>query len=244
MKKHLIILFFSIYSFSQKSGEIFYHIKIENDTTIKNNSIKKILNSAVKGSDYLVFSLKFNDSISKFELLDFMEINESKDVEIALSWCNYINPIYMNSFLKKIFFFTENKYGMFKKNEFLVIKEYYNDWLIYNESKIINGFTCYKSEYTLKSINRKGKEVKRIVTAWFCPELPYSFGPNGYCGLPGLILELQDKNITYGVKKIEFKKNNIEIPESTKKIEFNEYENILKQRILKQKTKVEDKKQN
>lgn len=133
---------------------------------------------------------------------------------------------------------------MFKKNEFLVIKEYYNDWLIYNESKIINGFTCYKSEYTLKSINRKGKEVKRIVTAWFCPELPYSFGPNGYCGLPGLILELQDKNITYGVKKIEFKKNNIEIPESTKKIEFNEYENILKQRILNQKTKVEDKKQN
>lgn len=118
MKKHLIILFFSIYSFSQKSGEIFYHIKIENDTTIKNNSIKKILNSAVKGSDYLVFSLKFNDSISKFELLDFMEINESKDVEIALSWCNYINPIYMNSFLKKIFFLLKINMECLKKMSF------------------------------------------------------------------------------------------------------------------------------
>jgi GLPGLI family protein len=244
MKKYLIIFLVSFYSFSQNSGEIIYKIKIENDTTLSNNSIKKILNKAVFGSKYIDFSLKFNDSLSKFELIDIMEINDNKDIEIALSWCNYTNPIFMNSTTKKIFFFTNNKYGIFKKNEHLVVKEYYNDWEIFNESKIINNFTCYKAEYTLKSLNRKGDEIKRIITAWFCPELPYSFGPNGYCGLPGLILELHDKNIIYGVKKIEFNNNNIEIPISTKKIEFKEYETLLKERILKQKTKVEDKKQN
>ena len=38
----------------------------------------------------------------------------------------------------------------------------------------------------------------------FCPSLPYSFGPVGYGGLPGLILELQVRKSWFAVSKLDF----------------------------------------
>lgn len=40
--------------------------------------------------------------------------------------------------------------------------------------------------------------------AWYCPSIPFNFGPIRYNGLPGMILELTEKNIGYIVEKIEF----------------------------------------
>ncbi|MCK6607259.1 MAG: GLPGLI family protein, partial [Flavobacterium sp.] len=34
----------------------------------------------------------------------------------------------------------------------------------------------------------RGKE-KHEIEAWFCPEIPFSYGPDIYYGLPGLIFE-------------------------------------------------------
>ena len=47
------------------------------------------------------------------------------------------------------------------------------------------------------------KVFNHPVIAWYCPKLPYAFGPNTYGNLPGLILELQVRNVVYGVKKID-----------------------------------------
>ncbi|RLD60552.1 MAG: GLPGLI family protein, partial [Bacteroidetes bacterium] len=58
------------------------------------------------------------------------------------------------------------------------------NWKLTNETKIILGYTCYKATH-----NREGGNPV-IVTAWYCPEIPYQFGPKGYAGLPGLILEI------------------------------------------------------
>jgi GLPGLI family protein len=37
---------------------------------------------------------------------------------------------------------------------------------------------------------------KVTITAWYTPEIPVSQGPEGYWGLPGLILEVNDGKTT------------------------------------------------
>ena len=75
------------------------------------------------------------------------------------------------------------------------------------------------------------------VVAWFCPDLPYSFGPNGYCGLPGLILELQIRNGVYGVKRIDFNtKDSFDMRElkGIKIISQKKADDILKEQMREQ----------
>lgn len=42
------------------------------------------------------------------------------------------------------------------------------------------------------------------ITAYFCPQIPFNYGPNGYCGLPGMILYVDDNRIVYEVTEIRF----------------------------------------
>jgi len=56
-------------------------------------------------------------------------------------------------------------------------------WKILNEIKEIEGYLCMKAETT--------NEIKgQTIHAWFTDAIPMSGGPEGYYGLPGMILEL------------------------------------------------------
>lgn len=67
-----------------------------------------------------------------------------------------------------------------------------HNWEITEEEKQIGGKTCYKAVDLLR------KEV-----AWFCPELPYSTGPRGMGGLPGLIFLLDTPRYSYVLSAVE-----------------------------------------
>lgn len=56
-------------------------------------------------------------------------------------------------------------------------------WKILNEIKEVAGYLCMKAE-TIDTVN------DRIVHAWFTDQIPVYGGPEGYYGLPGLILAL------------------------------------------------------
>src|SRR5690606_21376697 len=81
------------------------------------------------------------------------------------------------------------------------------NWKLEKETKNIGDYLCYKAtmEQTdsildIKSFDRKGEiqktERTKIITAWYTPQIPISNGPSLYYGLPGLVLEVQDDDLS------------------------------------------------
>ena len=80
-------------------------------------------------------------------------------------------------------------------------------WKILNEIREVDGYLCMKAE-TEDAI--KGQ----IIHAWFTSQIPVASGPEGYGGLPGLILMLE---INDGTAVIEASK----VILNGKEIDFN-----------------------
>lgn len=68
--------------------------------------------------------------------------------------------------------------------EYTTSKSEFN-WQLCDSVKTIQGFESYKA-----TCSYHGREWE----VWFSPDLPFSDGPWVFCGLPGLILEAQDKD--------------------------------------------------
>lgn len=66
-----------------------------------------------------------------------------------------------------------------------LVKDTYGgfNWNVGSETKVIEGYTCYKAEAYYRG---------RTWTAWFTPQIPVPFGPWKLLGLPGLILQAYD----------------------------------------------------
>ena len=102
------------------------------------------------------------------------------------------------------------------------------DWELTGETKNIGNYTSYKAVYEIEeediqidNINGGLKEekvtIKRIVVAWYTPDVPISNGPSNYGGLPGLILEVNDGDQTIVCSEIILNPKEIkEINEPTK----------------------------
>ena len=118
----------------------------------------------------------------------------------------------------------------YEKDGFVVKKPNNVKWETTAETKKIDNYTCYKAIYKEKIINRLGEEKIREIVAWFTPDLPYSYGPLEFNGLPGLILELEKLGCKLVAKSIVIDKNKtieIEKPKG-KTINEEEYKEKLK----------------
>jgi GLPGLI family protein len=80
-----------------------------------------------------------------------------------------------------------------------------DDWVLTKETKTIDDYLCYKAYYKLTNPNIPNKSV--TITAWYTIELPFPFGPLGYDGLPGLVLEVSFLDYAFVAKKINFEKD-------------------------------------
>jgi GLPGLI family protein len=83
------------------------------------------------------------------------------------------------------------------------------EWKLLNETKMIGNLKCFKAISSYKVSNALIERVVKV-EAWYSPKIQFSFGPKGYCGLPGLIIELKDDKFTYIVKDIKVIKEEFE----------------------------------
>ncbi|RAR48069.1 GLPGLI family protein [Flavobacterium lacus] len=212
MKIILLIILISNSLFSQiieKKGKIIYEITIaQEDYMKKNQNVLKNYQRAVESTKNIEFTLTIDGINSHFEVSKNLQLDKY-GYGYALSYANYMGEIYQDSI--SVFTKIDSHIG-----KLIIKKPPKKNWKILDEQKVIDGYICYKA--TNEYIVENGVGIfTHPVIAWFCPQLPFPFGPNGYGNLPGLILELQERNVVYGVKKIIFDLN------EDIKFDFKEY---------------------
>lgn len=75
-------------------------------------------------------------------------------------------------------------------------------WNITAERKKIGGFNCLRATAKQKLYSRRGHYYDLPVTAWFTADIPVSFGPQNYSGLPGLVMEVTTDKFTLKATKV------------------------------------------
>ncbi len=227
----ILLAYFNLYSQS-KSGKAIYSVKIQSDSLLKKTMsfrLREKYERAENEIKNLKLKLIFNDTISCFSI----EKNTSVDL-FALKITDCEKTFFTNLISNQVLFTVPERKGIFSKNEFLVQKKIENNWIFTNEVKFIQNFKCYKAYQEISIKNDEGTFYRTII-AWYCPEIPFTFGPKGYCDLPGLILELHDNNTVFGLTELSIYDNslNIELPKKGEKIDYDKYLDILKERIMK-----------
>lgn len=115
------------------------------------------------------------------------------------------------------------------------------DWVLEDDTKNIGEYTCFKAtfkeEYTTQTLNSEGEMESvtkdRVTTAWYTPQLPISNGPAEFYGLPGLILEINDGELTLVCTKIIInpsEKVTIAEPTKGKVVTQDEFDKIMEKK--------------
>lgn len=199
---HLFFFLVSFNCFSQvTNGKIEYGLHISTFEGLeKTTRMKEAYSKAMENTQYLNYDLIFNTNESFFSLKEGLGIDE-RGYFFAKLFSGYEGTVFQDS----EFSYSEINSEL---GRFVIKKETKRNWILENETKVINGFVCFKATAIKTIINSKGIFHFPII-AWYCPQIPLSYGPNGYGGLPGLILELQVRNILFGVKKLDLKPDQI-----------------------------------
>lgn len=182
------------------NGKVTYKVIRHIDKNdIKENLLKSTFNNYKDISEEFEFSLIFNKEAAVFFMIDKLYSNQVSAMITKVN-TNYFGRIayHKDYYLEES---LEEDFGKF------LVKRLYQNWTLHEHTKLIGDNLCFKATTSYKVTNPKGKEVTYNFTAWYAPQLPFKYGPLGYGNLPGLILELQAENYTYGVSKIEFSKD-------------------------------------
>lgn len=200
----ILLFFWSAITLGQE-GEIIYKT-YTTETHNKDTEYAKRLASEI---DQMKYSLRYTADASIFTLLPYVTEDDmiSKLAQIST---NALFDIYQSP-KERVSFYEQAIKG---KKYTVINSSTMTDWNLENETKIIDGFKAYKA--TLNMFNDRTSKYT-IVEAWYTPEISLPYGPAGFGGLPGLILELRKSSIIYVVEKVTMNPNNgvkkFEVPE-------------------------------
>lgn len=232
--KILFFLLFVTTLYGQTTNVAYYNIKylFEEPSSEVSMRFNRYFENAIKYQDDVILTLKFNKQRAVFERDDMLK---NKLNEPAFTLCLCENPVFTDLVNKQIKYNNKGSaVSGILENEYLVHKDIFNDWELLNDQKIINGYLTFKAKKIVKNIEGKHEEI----IAWYAPELSFPFGPSIYSGLPGLIVQLQEREKMFVLTKIDFntneelisepKEGKIISAENYEKLEFDNYNNFIK----------------
>jgi len=190
----------------------------------------KMLEEFFKSQASVEFELIYNNNVAIYRMVSSLDTEDSELSKLKKVLNSKI--YYKNIETKEKFYQTEIE----KKYNVVVPFEEYK-WEITSETKTINGYKCYKATSIKEDIYNPIKKNKELFypVVWFTPEIPASYGPQGFDGLPGLVLEacMNGKKYFYATK-IEFDVKDIiiERPKGDN-ITEKDLENILIENYIK-----------
>ena len=174
-----------------------------------------------------VYTLSFNEAESLFQEDASQREETSPLLQRALGGAARFNPpkikvlqIYQNldkaEKLEQVEFMTRN---------FVVAgKLEASSWKITAKKKKVLDYVCVGADMQV------GDET---ITAWFTSEIPVAFGPDGYHGLPGLILGIEKNGdmlvLASGIELSEPKR--LEIPSNGQKINRSAFDETVEEKI-------------
>lgn len=190
----------------------------------KSTVLLKKVSEARKDLRYVLYA---NNSKSIYRLVEFLLPDEDKFAyQIATILGGKQGEIYYKNINDNEKFKHTDLLGK-QYNVLFPVNQY--EWTITTESKIINGFKCYRAftKWEEHDYNRD-IDIKFTPEAWFTNDIPIPFGPKGIDGLPGLVLEATFNGKTFftidSINSIELKQDHkyIKKPDA-ELIEYNEY---------------------
>lgn len=218
--------------------------------------MRKMIEERMKGMFEKTFVLNFDRSASIYKEEEKLDApGTSGNMRMMSSMMGGGGTYYKN--VKEKFYSVDKE---FMGKEFLIkdaLPEL--EWKMESETKQVGGYTCYKatakkpveaSDFrNMRAKNEKKddkKEEKKdqttnfmddfempkeiLITAWYTPEIPVNQGPEGYWGLPGLILEVNDGKTIILCSKVVMntkEKADIKAPNTGKVVTQKEYDEIV-----------------
>jgi GLPGLI family protein len=243
----------------QGKAEYFSKLVIKSDITVGNDAVKESLGpeieqsikDALKSATEKQYTLTFNRVEAVYEENQQLEkpSGASGGFGISISIPGG-GKKYLNLKNKEILE-EEDIFG----KEFLISEPLTQlNWKLGTETKKIGVYTCIKAELVIPVTDQERKDYAdflerektkpsvfklpepkdRTVIAWYTPEIPVSFGPKNYWGLPGLILEIQEEDLVILCQKVTLNsKENFKIkaPSKGDKVSRKKFEEIQKKKI-------------
>ena len=222
----------SIFTQNSKSeGEIVYKVSLNAQKEFENriqdnnrldkheeetkNAISKVISEAVDVS----IMLQFKNNKSSSTLVTSLKNDVQKKINLT-EFSAGSNNIYYTELGFNSVNIEQNCVAM---SDCFLINNSKPKWKLLKQTKTIDGYLCYKAIMN-------SDITKKEVTAWYCPDIAIGFGPKHYFGLPGLIMELNDKVVTFVIESVNYKKGikKIEKPKKGKKVTRKEFNNLLK----------------
>lgn len=261
MKKILLLLFVTTFSFAQEfQGKAYYFSKTilngklqVEDPGVKEGmdpAMEKAFQEALKKASEKNYLLTFNKSECIYEQEQQLEKPKSVagEMSISVSFSSSEGKKYINAKDK-----TSSIEDEILGKEFLIVEPIEKpNWELVDESKKIGDYTCFKAKLLIPVSEKQKKEYEeflkkeeiksslfkmeepkdKTITAWYTPEIPVSFGPNNYWGLPGLILEINEPELIILCSKVALntKGATIKVPNKGQKVSQKEFDAIQKKK--------------
>lgn len=150
----------------------------------------------------VTYELLITDQKSHFSL---KELGLTNDGRVVNGRYRKKIIVYVNNSTQEII----SQEVFFGNKQYIVTHPFNNiDWHLTDEHKTILGHPCRKAigkrpiyvpDFNKKTIT-KGEQ---LLIAWYAKDLPFSFGPEKFNGLPGVILEIIYSRYSYKASEIE-----------------------------------------